>query len=109
MELEICNEMKKLRDWLTKNDVAWHDESSISRYYWMARTKFYVGEHYFSVINGMGSYGGYRWGFKNQGLLECMVDNSEPEGWLTAEDVEERIKSIWETEKKENANTTVTS
>lgn len=61
------------------------------------------------MINGLGSYGGYIWGYENQGLLECMIDNHEPEGWLTAEDVEKRIKSIWGTEKKENINTTATS
>lgn len=109
MALEICNEMQKLRDWLKENDIDWYDDSEDGDYFWMARTKFHVNDHFFSVINGFGSYGGLRFGFENQRLLECMIDNSEPEGWLTAEDVEKRIKSIWETEKRENTNTTATS
>ena len=57
--------------------------------YWMCRTKFNIKGNEFSVINGIGSYGGCIYaGAENHGLLECWVNQTgEPEGWLTAEDV----------------------
>lgn len=60
----------------------------------MVRTKFEVRGHEFSVINGVGSYGGCLVGTKNQGLLECMIDGYEPMGWLTARKVENQIKKL---------------
>lgn len=90
---KICKEMQKLRNWLDKHNIVWRDDSEYSEF-WMVRTKFEVRGHEFSVINGVGSYGGCLVGTKNQGLLECMIDGYEPMGWLTARKVENQIKKL---------------
>ena len=97
MKLAVCKEMKKLRKWLDENNIEWEDVSTDWPFYNICRTHFYVNEYFFSVIHGYGSYGGKRYyvdGFKDLGLLECMINGNEPEGCLTAEDVIERIKEI---------------
>jgi len=92
----ICEEMQKLRDWLDNNGIEWHDHSSnaIPELFWMCRTKFYIKGNEFSVINGIGSYGGKRYASaKNHGLLELWINQKgEPQGYLTADNVIERIK-----------------
>lgn len=84
--MEVCAEMKKLRDWLDVNNVGWFDKSDDfgaklsplpdGRDYnpWMCRTKITdtEGKEVISVINGYGSYGGVQYlSGKNQGLLEA--------------------------------------
>ena len=99
---------KKLRTMLTEMGIKWQDKSLIypedkiiyiMNMYNLSReiadvsiyrTRFdAIGCHY-SVICGYGTYGG------EEGLLEMMVDDEDPTGCLTAEDiisnVEERIK-----------------
>jgi hypothetical protein len=44
------------------------------------------------VIHGRGTYGGVSCFGKDHGLLECMIGNNEPIGYLTAEDVIEMVK-----------------
>ena len=91
----ICEEMQKLRDWLDDEGIEWYDNSDELEMFWMVRTKFAVNSTTFSVINGVGSYGGCMFGDSdNQGLLECMIDGNEPYGYLTAEDVEEFIEKV---------------
>lgn len=106
--IEMCKEMKKLRNLLDSMGVEWTDESIITPQQLiddmvskglpesfvdttMYRTHFMVNGHRASAINGFGSYGGYDPMRKNnQGLLELMpnLDNmSEPIGHLTAEEV----------------------
>lgn len=106
--MKIPNEMSKLRTMLTEMGIKWQDKSDIypedkildimnrcnvsreiadvSIY----RTHFNAIGYHYSVIWGYGTYGG------EDGLLEMMVDDEEPTGWLTAEDVisnvQERIK-----------------
>lgn len=94
--MKMCKEMRKLRKWLTKNKIPWIDHSDNSEHYYMCRTKFGVNGNDFSVINGRGSYGGYHSLYeKNQGLLECWVNHKgEPEGYLTADDVIQKIKNL---------------
>lgn len=95
MLLVICEEMQKLRDWLDDEGIEWYDDSAESEMFWMARTKFAVNTTTFSVINGVGSYGGcMSWDSDNQGFLECMINGNEPYGYLTAEDVEELIEEV---------------
>lgn len=54
-----CPEMKKLRKKLDKEKIKWRDDSdNISEMFWMCRTKFEYKGHSFSVIHGIGSYGG---------------------------------------------------
>lgn len=91
----MCEEMLKLRKWLDDNQIEWNDHSwHMARYkdYYIDRTHFNFRSHFFSVINGMGTYGGMvSYGCKNQGLLEVMIDGNEPIGNLTADEVIEEI------------------
>lgn len=87
-KLVICEEMQKLRNWLTKQDIVWYDDSYNGEC-WMCTTVFKIGKNRYSVINGVGSYGGLVdvMATHNNGLLEYRENNKEPIGWLTAEDV----------------------
>ena len=93
MGMTVCKEMKKLRKYLTEHEIEWWDDSSISSLHWMVRTKFHYKGREFSVINGVGSYGGcVTVDCKNVGLLECMIDGREPIGHLTAKEVIDKIE-----------------
>ena len=80
-------EMIKLREALDNLGIQWDDDTydrkggfpflDLSIY----RTKFRYNGRYYSVICGYGTYGG------EEGLLEVMIDNTDPIGHLTAEDV----------------------
>lgn len=79
----MCNEMKKFRKELDKRGIAWEDKSDEM----IDRVHFYNRDQKWSVINGLGTYGGYLFDFQhNQDLLEIMQINSneEPIGFLTA-------------------------
>lgn len=99
MSILICKEMQALRDWLDGHGIAWQDRSDPSEkftgdFYGTARTKFKIGSTEYSVINGFGTFGGHNgYDLKDQGLLELMIDWSEPIGYLTATDI---IKMIGE-------------
>ena len=93
MGMTVCKEMKKLRKYLDDNKIEWRDDSSISAMFWMVRTKFHHKGREYSVINGVGSYGGcVSVNSKNNGLLECMIDGREPLPCLTAKEVIEKIE-----------------
>jgi hypothetical protein len=49
--------------------------------YSIYRTKFTVNGVKYSVVYGFGTYGG------EYGMLEMMVGDADPKGWLTAEDI----------------------
>lgn len=96
----VCEEMKKLRKMLDKKGIEWHDASETASErkdwpIWYCRTRFEYNGLKFSVINGFGSYGG--WYGANPGtteeenmeLLEIMIEDNEPVGWLKAEDIME--------------------
>ena len=86
---KMCKEMVKLREWLDENDIKWRDDSWIHKDFYIHRTKFEVNGHDFSVINGLGTYGGMvSIGCVNNGLLELMLDGKEPIGCLSAIEVE---------------------
>jgi hypothetical protein len=90
---EICPEMLKLRNMLDKMNIDWEDDSDHltpntieCRVY---RTKFYINSDTYSVIYGYGTYGGWN-RFLEKGdpkLLELMINDEEPTGWHTAENI----------------------
>ena len=85
--------MEKLREYLDFEKIEWRDDSDLISMWYMCRTKFEVNGNEFSVINGVGSYGGAMIGGTNQGLLEMWINQKgEPIGYLNADDVIEAIK-----------------
>jgi hypothetical protein len=86
-------EMIKLRQMLDDMGIEWEDVSSHYKFdeslidLSIYRTHFEHKDRHISVIIGHGTYGG------DKGLLEMWDGNGEPEGWLTAEEVIERIKA----------------
>jgi len=94
--VEICTEMTKLREYLDAHDIKWRDDSEDFTLCWMCRTKFDIRGNEFSVINGVGSYGGVNAGCNyNQGLLELWInEKGEPTGYLKAEDVIKEIENV---------------
>lgn len=90
--IEVCNEMKKLRQQLDERCTKWWDDSDE----WICRTKFKVGysAQLVSVVNGLGTYGGYSSVRPtNAGLLEMRInENDEPVGNLTADEVLTKVK-----------------
>lgn len=106
--IELCEEMKKLRNKLDKLGIAWTDNSFImpedelekmvslglKREFCditMYRTYFIINDIEYSVINGYNSYGGYSpFLDRNLGLLEIMaetINNGNPCGNMTADDI----------------------
>lgn len=84
----MCNELCKLRTYLDDKNIEWFDKSDS----YIDRVHFYINGVLWSAINGFGTYGGYR-GYLdfeengNTGLIELMIGDTEPIGWLTADDV----------------------
>ena len=106
--MKICEEMNKLRQYLDDKDIKWKDASTILgdklwHRLWICRTQFEINNNKWSVINGYGTYGGIDGldGY-NEGLLELMtnsVNNGEPIGWLTADNVIGYIEELKEQNK----------
>lgn len=99
--MEVCKEMAKLRKWLDDKNIEWEDYSEdIDMHcdevdFWMCRTRFKIRNKEISVINGMGSYGGFFLRPKeNQGLLEIMGLFHEVVGYYTAEDLIEILEDM---------------
>lgn len=70
----ICDEMKKFRELLDQNQIEWVDDSKeldTERYICRTHPK---NHKRWSVVNGFGTYGGYDFDKKNEGLLEVMLD-----------------------------------
>ena len=96
--MTVCEEMQKLRDYLDSKKIEWIDKSDDWEMGWICRTHFdYKGNHW-SVINGLGTYGGFYHDEKhNAKLLELMVscvNDGEPVGYLKAEDVINYMEKI---------------
>ena len=91
--MNLPEEMNKLRKLLDDMGIGWKDVSShyeVKEHtidFSIYRTRFEHKGRYISVIIGIGTYGG------DKGLLEMWDGNGEPEGYLTAEEVIERIKA----------------
>lgn len=94
----VCEEMQKLRKMLDEKGIEWHDASEVMSEdkdwpMWICRTHIEYNGHKISVINGFGTYGGWYGANpgttenENMGLLEIMIDDIEPVGWLKAEDI----------------------
>ena len=121
---EMCQEMIKLRAKLNILGIQWFDCSDPIKYrkiscdsykesnllikrkcdehdFGIDRTKFYIDDIEFSVINGFCTYGGYRPFFDddNKGLLELMIGSNNPYGDLTADDIIEIINA-WQNKEK---------
>lgn len=98
----IVDEMKKFRELLDKNGIEWIDDSEEERDdVWICRTKSKNHDRW-SVINGIGTYGGYSIGEKNEGLLEVMLDD-EVLGYCKAEESYKLVEIIEWDEKANNA------
>ena len=100
--MTVCEEMQKLRQMFDAKKIKWIDKSeempSSSFTMWNCRTHFEYNGHYYSVINGFGTYGGW-FGLnegvnesENMGLLELAEGYDVIKGWITAEQV---IKMIF--------------
>lgn len=93
--MQMCEEMKLLRKELDARGIEWQDKSSICEKQHitffdttMFRTHFKHDGCFYSVIYGYGSYGGVScFGDFDSKLLECMVDDNDPIGFLKAKDV----------------------
>ena len=99
--MTVCEEMRKLRAYLDKNSIEWHDDSEdIRQGMWICRTHFEYKDNEWSVINGAGTYGGFYHNEKyNAKLLELMascVNGGEPVGYLKAEDVIKYMEGVTE-------------
>lgn len=112
--MRLCEEMKKLRQWLSDNDIVWFEQSSImsekkidylmhicggtERAYFdtsIYRTHFIINGELWSVINGFGTYGGFEpYVNKNYGMLELRIGDNNPMGWLSADDIIEMINGV---------------
>ena len=110
--MQMCEEMSRLREWLDKKGIEWHDMSAICDYTTIEkmrilgidkqyadttiyRTHFDYKGHEISVINGYGTYGGYEpFTDKNYGCLEMMIDENEPLGWLSAKEVIKKLEKL---------------
>lgn len=111
--MEICEEMKKLRSILDDKKILWVDASeeweayyrpdpearTELRKYYIHRTWLQIDGKLISVINGFGTTGGWSdFTPQNEGCLELMADginDGEPVGWLSADDVIELLEKIW--------------
>jgi hypothetical protein len=83
----MCEEMIKLRRELDKLGIEWRDASDDN----ISRTHFDLNNNSYSVICGRGTYG------HEVGALELMtsaINGGEPVGWLSAENIIEKINSI---------------
>ncbi|MEE1037813.1 MAG: hypothetical protein U0K95_01500 [Eubacterium sp.] len=96
--MTVCDEMKELRKMLDEKNIPWHDASDVMSEdkdwpVWICRTHFEYDGLKISVVNGFGTYGGWYGANpgmteeKNMGLLEIMIEDNEPVGWLKAEDI----------------------
>lgn len=96
--MTIVDEMKKLRKYLDDHNIHWREVSHDTPDWWICRTHFEYKGFNWSVVNGYGTYGGIVPGTEiNHNKLELMVecvDDNEPIGWLTAEDVIGYIEAV---------------
>lgn len=99
----VCKEMQKLRDWLDENGIEWIDDSldmpNIKLMnFWICRTHFELCGYEWSVINGCGTWGGFRtYAGYNMGLLEVKtnyINGGQPKGFMIFEDVLEFMERL---------------
>lgn len=98
----IVDEMKKFRELLDQNGIEWVDDSEEERDdVWICRTHSKNHDRW-SVINGIGTYGGYSIGEKNEGLLEVALDD-DIIGHCKAKEAYKLVEIIEWSEKANNA------
>lgn len=94
----MTEEMTKLRQMLLAKNIDYIDRSdpkTILVNYRIDRTHFFVKgakTHFFSVVHGFGTYGGYSTHGKDKKLLEVQIDHKDPIGFQTAEDVMKMVE-----------------
>lgn len=89
----VVDEMKKFRELLDQNEIEWIDDSEAldtERYICRTHPK---NHKRWSVVNGFGTYGGYGFNEKNEGLLEVMLDG-EILGYCKAEESYKLVEVI---------------
>ena len=98
--MTVCEEMQKLREYLDSKNIEYDDDSEEWITGWICRTHFNYKDNFWSVINGLGTYGGFCLDEKqNPGQLELMVNcvnDGEPVGYLKAEDVIKYMEGVTE-------------
>lgn len=98
--MTVCEEMQKLREYLDSKNIEYDDDSEDWGTGWICRTHFNYKDYFWSVINGLGTYGGFYLDEKqNPGQLELMVNcvnGGEPVGYLKAEDVIKYMEGVTE-------------
>lgn len=100
MKFYVCEEMQKLRTWLKSKGIKYLDASCVSNDFGICRTHFCINGNFFSVINGMGTYGGMDPAHEyNADLLEIMssqINGGEPIGFLNAKQTIKEIEKAVE-------------
>lgn len=102
--MKVCEQMQQLRNLLDEKNIPWEDHSEDETRdkdwpMWFCRTWFEYKGIKWSVINGFGTYGGWFGANpgaseeENLGLLELWNHESDPKGYLTADDVMKEIES----------------
>ena len=85
-------EMRKFRKMLDAEHIRWEDKSDFGIYP-ICRTHFTYNGQRWSVIHGVGSYGGVDLlTGADRGLLEAYNFCDEPVGYLTAEEAMQYVK-----------------
>ena len=89
----MCKEMLELRKILSERKIEFSDKSyTVGKNFWIHRTMFMIAGHYFLVMNGRGTIGGFLEQEKfNQGYLELVIDGEDGVGMLSAEEVMRRV------------------
>lgn len=91
----MTKEMELFRKMLDDNGIEWHDASVMDAYP-ITRTHFNYRGHFWSVIHGYGTFGGYSYfRRRDDGLLELMsdaVNGGEPIGYLTAKEAFDYVR-----------------
>ena len=88
----VCPEMQKLRDILVQKGIEFYDGSSAETQ--VCQTLIHFNHKKYSVINGFGTEGGKKKiDSPNYGCLELWdyTNKNHPAGWLSAENVLEKI------------------
>lgn len=85
---EQCAEMLAFKDLLDSKGITWHSQNDMVTGLFRVKGKLRGNGRWtkFSVIWGRGTYG------EEDGLLEVMVNSSEPVGYLTAEEALQEIE-----------------
>lgn len=88
-----CPELEKLKTWLDGQGIKYTCPDTDDDPFSIARVHFSIRKTRYSVIHGYGTYGGEYCYDADRGLLELMVGEKDPVGYLTAEEVIEIVNT----------------